>query len=145
LSIAGVVVLGAGLLAGLNGFRTSSAVDAARRQNRALKAQQEVLREQAFELAGRLFEDIERGHRLARLAGIQGRAWDGPTPPPPPRDAGSEVLLAWLSEEGARLEALENELAASRFQIGGKQPFVRAPVADSAALLRVTDTSSARR
>jgi len=36
-------------------------VDASRRENRALRAQQEALREHAFDLAGRLAASVERG------------------------------------------------------------------------------------
>ncbi len=151
LGIAGLVVVAGGLLAGLDGLLTRFAVDAARRQNRALRAQQEALREQAFDLAGRLFEGVDRGRRMARFADTPGHAWEGQSPRLPARDAGNDVILAWLSEQGVRLEALGNELAAGRVEIGGKQVSVPAPVrrgtvpVRNAAVLQVADMGSARR
>jgi hypothetical protein len=151
LGIAGLVVVAGGLLAGLDGLLTRFAVDAARRQNRALRAQQAALREQAFDLAGRLFEGVDRGRRMARLADTPGRAWDGQSLRLPARDAGNEAILAWLSEQGVRLEALGNDLAAGRFEMGAKQASVPAPVSRgivpvrNAAVLQVADMGSARR
>jgi hypothetical protein len=92
------------LLAGLDGLLTCFEVDAARHQNWALMAQQKALHEQAFDLAGRLFEGVERGRRMARLADTLGRASEGQSPRLSARDAGSEALLAWHSEQRATLE-----------------------------------------
>ena len=151
LGIAGLVVVAGGLWAGLDGFPTRFAVDSARRQNTALRAQQEALREQAFDLAGRSFKGVDRGRRMAPLADTPGRAWEGQCPRLPARDAGNDGILAWLSEQGVRLETLGNELAAGRVEIGGKQVSVPAPVrrgtvpVRNAAVLQVADVGSARR
>ena len=151
LGIAGLVVVAGGLLACLDGLLTRFVVDAARHQNMALRAQQEALREQAFDLAGRLFEGVERGRRMTRLADTPGRAWEGQSLRLPARDAGNEAILAWLSEQGVQLEALGNELAAGQVNIGAKPASAPAPVsrgtvlARNAAVLQVADMGSARR
>lgn len=62
-------------------------------ENSTLRARQAVLRESAFDLAGRV---IEEGYRPRR----------------PAPDIGNEALLTWLSEQGARFAALECEIAA---------------------------------
>ena len=137
LGISGLVVVTGGLLIGLDGLPTRSAVDAAGRENRALRAQQEVLREQAFDLAGRVFEGAERGRRMARLADTPGRTWEGQgLQHMPARDTGNEAILAWLSELGVRLEALGNALAAGRVEVGGKHAYVPPPVRRGTVLVR---------
>lgn len=139
------------LLVGLDGFYTGFAVDSARRQNAALRAQQAILREQAFDLAARLAVDLERGRRMARPAGGPGRARGGLSLVLPASDAGNHAILAWLSEESARLEALGNELAARRVEMGGKQASVPSPVGKgtgpmlSAEVLPRANMGSARR
>jgi hypothetical protein len=151
LGIAGLVVVAGGLLAGLDGLLTRFAVNSARRQNTALRAQQEALREQAFDLVGRLFEGVDRGRRKAPLADTPGRAWEGQCPRLPARDTGNDGILAWLSEQGVRLETLGNALAAGQVEIGGKQVSVPALVrrgtvpVRNAAVLQVADVGSARR
>jgi hypothetical protein len=151
LGVAGLVVVSGGLLAGLDGLLTRFAVGAARRQNVALRAQQEALREQAFDLAVRLLERVDRGRQMAWLVGTPDRAWEGQRLGLPARDAGNEAILGWFSEQGSRLEALGNELAGGRVEIGGRQASVpaqagrgTAPVRN-AALLQVADVGSARR
>jgi hypothetical protein len=145
------VVLAGGLLAGFEGLLARSAIDSARRQNTALMVQQETLREQAFDLAVRLSEEIERGRGTARSAGVPGHAWEGRRPRPPARDAGSDTILAWLSEQGARLEAVGNELAAARAEVGSKQASVPVPAAigivpaGNAAMLQVAELGSGKR
>lgn len=151
LGIAGWVVVAGGLLVGLDGFLTRFAVEAAWRQNTSLRAQQETLREQAFALSVRLFEGVERERRMARLAGTPGHAWENQYPRPSARDAGNEAILAWLSEQGARLEVLGNELATGRVEMGVKQALASGPVrrgtvpVRDAAVLRVADTGSITR
>ena len=150
LGIASWVIVAGGLWAGLDVFLTRFAVDSAKRQNTTLRARQEALREQAFDLAGRLFEGVDRGRRVARVADTPGRAWEGQSPRLPARDAGTDGILAWLSERGVRLEALGNELAAGQVEISGKQLSVPAPVrreavfVRNAAVLQVADMGSAR-
>lgn len=114
LGIASLVVVAGWSLAGLDGLVTRFPVDASRHQNRVLRAQQESLRENAFELAGRLAETVERGRRIARLTGAPARTWQGQYPRPPAREAGDEAMAAWLSEEGSRLESIGDELTAGR-------------------------------
>jgi hypothetical protein len=151
LGIAGLVVGAGGVLAGLDGLPTRFAVDATRRQNIALRAQHEALRERAFDLAGRLVEGVDRERHMAPVADTPGRAWEGPCPSLPARDAGNDVILAWLSEQGVRLEALGIELPAGRVEVGGKQVSGPAPArrgtvpVRDAAVLQVADRGSARR
>lgn len=150
LGLAGLLVAG-GLLAGLDGVRSRSALDAARHQNVALRARQEALREQAFDLARRLTEDAERGDRALRMAGPAGGARTGRGLRLPARDASDQALLAWLTEQTAALAALDTQPAAGRVGTGGTQAefpeavrWAAAP-ARFAALLQPTDVGPARR
>jgi hypothetical protein len=59
----GLAVTG-GVLAGLDENPTHPAVEMAQSENRALRARQEILREQIAALEGRLAESVERGRRL---------------------------------------------------------------------------------
>ena len=128
LGIAGFVVTAGWVLTGPDGLPTHFAVEAARRENSALRAQQEVLREKAGDLAGRVFAAVERGRGIARVADPPGRAWEGQGLRLPARDVGDEAFRAWLGEQGVWLERLGNELAAGRVDIGVKQASVSAPV-----------------
>ena len=93
---------------------------------------------------------MERDRQSSRLGGVPGRAREDPSLHLPARNIGDEALLAWLSEEGARLEAIENEseLAVSRVEINRKPLFVPAPtVRDrvperNPAVLQITDRRS---
>lgn len=151
LGIAVWFVLAGGLLAGLDVLLTRFETNLAKHQNTALRAQQETLREHAFGLSGRLLESVERGRRMARLADTPSRFREGQDLRLPARDAGNEAILAWLSEQGARLEALGNEFATGRAEMGLKQASVPAPVrrgtvpVRNAAVLQVADMGSARR
>jgi len=113
-AVAGLVVIAGGLLAGIDGMRTRSAVAAARSENRAVRALQEALREQAFDLAGRSYEAVERGRWMTRLTHTPGRSGKGESLGLPAKAAGDEALLAWLSEQSVRLDALGNAPAARR-------------------------------
>jgi hypothetical protein len=150
LGIAGLLVAG-GLLAGLDGLRARSALDAARRENSALRARQEALREQAFDLARHLSEDFERGDRALRMAGPSSGAWSGRGPRLPARDASDPALLAWLSRQIEVLEAVGTERAPGRVGTGGTQADVPEAVrwaaapARFAALLPPMDVGPARR
>ncbi len=119
------------------------------RENAELKARQDALRERAFDLADLVDRTVERRRRIASLAGASSRASETPSPRPPAEDAGNEALLAWLSEQGARLDALGNELDAGRVEMGVKQAslpepdsVVSAPVRDDTGP-RVADVGSA--
>ena len=114
LGIAGLVLVAGWSLAGLDRLVTRFPVDVSRRQNKALRAQQEAIREQAFELAGRVAETVEHGRWIARLTGAPPRVWEGQYPRLPARDAGDEAMIAWLSEQGTRLAAIGDELMSGR-------------------------------
>ncbi len=126
-------------------------VDTLLRENTELKARQNALRERAFDLADELYARAEQGRRMARLGGTARHAWEGRYPHPPARDAGNEAILAWLSEQGVRLEALGNDLAVGRAEMGVKRASVPAPVSkgpvpvQDAAVLPVVDRGSVRR
>jgi hypothetical protein len=126
-------------------------VAAVLRDHAALKARHDVLREQAFDLAEQLYARVEQGRRMLRMAGTTGLDREGACPRPPARDAGDEAIFMWLSEQGARLEAIGNELTAGRVEMGVKQASARAPVSTetvpvgSTAVLVVADIGSAGR
>jgi hypothetical protein len=127
LGIAGSVVTAGWVLTGPDWLPTRFAVETARRENSALRVQQGVVREQAFDLAGRVFEAAGRGRRMARLTDSPGRAREGESLRLPARDVGDEAFRAWLAEQGLWLERLGNELAAGRVDIGVKQASGPAP------------------
>ena len=102
----------AALPVGLRGFFTSFTVDAAQRENRALRLQGESLREQAYGLATQLRERVQRGRRVAWVVGAPPQAWEAPCPAPPPRGVADEAAIGWLGEQGARLDALGEVLSA---------------------------------
>lgn len=120
------------------------------REHADLKARENLLREQAFGLAEQLYERVEQGGSTLGTADTPVQAWVGQCPSVPARDAETEVLLDWLSEQSARLEALGDELAAGRVEMGGKRASVpatgggRTAAPPSAAVLRVADMGSAR-
>ena len=120
------------------------------REHAHLKARENLLREQAFGLAEQLCERIEQGLSTLGTADTPVQAWEGKCPSLPARDAETEVLLAWLSEESARLGALGDELAAGRVEMGVKRASVPATgggwtaAPPSAAVLRVADLGTAR-
>jgi hypothetical protein len=151
MGIAAWVIFAGGVLAGLEGILTRFEIDVARRQNTALRAQQEALREQALELAVRVFDGVERGRRVARLADLPARAREGQGLRLLARDAGNDAILIWSSQQSSRLDALGNELAAGRFEIGGMQAFLPAPASSgtapvcNAAVLQVADVRSVAR
>ena len=99
LGAAGLVLLTGGLVAGLGEARTHPALEAARRENRELRARHEVLLEQALDLVRQVAEGAERRGQWARLAGVPDRAGSGQSPNPPAPAAGDEALLDWLSEQ----------------------------------------------
>ncbi len=151
LGIACLVVVAGWSLAGLDGLLTGFTADTARRQNRALRAQQEALREQAFDLTKRLSAGLEHGRRMARVVGTPGGAWKGQSQRLPTRETGDEALLAWLSTEGMRLEAIGNELTVGRVENGMLLASVPAPAGPGpaperdGAVLQVADLGSAGR
>jgi murein DD-endopeptidase MepM/ murein hydrolase activator NlpD len=107
-----VLAIVAALPVGLRGFLTSFTVDAAQRENRALRLQGESQRERAHALAGRLHERMQRARRIAWVVGAEPQAWEVSCPAPPPRGAEDEVVVRWLGEQGARLDALGGVLSA---------------------------------
>jgi hypothetical protein len=125
--------------------------DTAMRESTELNVRHDALREEAFDLADQLYGRIEQGRRMLRMAGSPVHAWEGQCPRPPARDAGDDAILAWLSEQGTRLEAIGNELTAGRVEIGGKQASAPAPAngrtspVRDAAVLQMADMGSSRR
>ncbi len=117
-----------GFFAVLNRTPGPHGVEAVLRENMELKARQEVMRERAFDLADQLYWHFDEERRMARLADTAGHAWVAECLPPPARDAGDEALLAWLSEQGMRLEALGNTLTASRVEMRAQQASAPATV-----------------
>ncbi len=149
---AGGIVVAVGLLAGLDGLLARRAVDAAKRETRVLRARQEALRADAFDLADRLAEGLERGRRIVKLTGVPGHAREIQGLSPPSRSSANEILLGWLAEQRVVLVAIGNEWAADPVVIGGEQASVAIPqsrgappVQDVAAVIRMARSGSARR
>ncbi|MBZ5589932.1 MAG: M23 family metallopeptidase [Acidobacteriia bacterium] len=112
LGLAVLAVMGA-LPLGLRGFLTSFTVDAARHENRALKAQEDSLREQAVALGGRLYELVQRGRRMAWTVGTSSQSWLTSCQLPPQRGLDDGSTIDWLTQVGERIETLGDELAAA--------------------------------
>jgi hypothetical protein len=107
-------------LVGIAAFRADRAIDAARRENVALKERQEALRGEAFELGGRAADAVELGQWVARSIGTdrqQTRITCAPS-----RNATNESILAWLSSQSEQLEAVADDLSAIGEQAGFRQP-----------------------
>jgi hypothetical protein len=149
----GIVVLSAlavigAFAVGPNRALAHSGVDTIVRDNTELKARQDALRERAFDLAEEVYGRIEQGRRMLRMADSQVHAWEDQCPRPPAPDAGDEAILAWLSEQGTRLEVIGNELTTGRVEMGVKQASApvpangrKGPVRD-AAVLQMADMGS---
>jgi hypothetical protein len=95
-------------------------------------------------------ERQERHHQCGRHE-TPGRASEGQSLRLSARDAGNEAILAWLSEQGVRLEALGDELGRAGCKMHGKQASVPSPVSRgtvpqrNAGVLQVADMGSAAR
>ena len=115
LGLLGLVVLAVmgALPLGLRGFLTSFTVEAARHENKALKAQEDSLREQAIAVGGRLYALVQRGRRMAWTVGASSQTWLTACPPPPRRGMDDTSTIEWLSRVGERIAALGDELAAA--------------------------------
>ena len=155
LATSGVVVLLALAVAGIRWVRSDPAlapvaIDRLVRENTELKARHDALRAHAFDLAERLDERIELGRRMLGAAETPGHAWEDQSLRLPANDAGDDTILAWISVQEARLEALEKELAARRVETGGMQASVPTPAArvpasaPGAGMLQVAGLASAR-
>ncbi len=126
-------------------------LDAIQRENVELKARQDDLRERAFDLAEQLCWHAERERWTVRPAVAPGHSQMDRRLVPPRRDAGNEAILAWLSEQGAQLEALENEVSPGYAEAGTGQARLRATVGGEtvserdAAALRAASTAPAAR
>lgn len=132
LTASGLVALLALAVVGMRLVRSDRAlghlaVGSVVRENTELKARHDALRERAFDLAEQLDERVELGRRMLGMAETPAHAWKDQSLRLPARDAGDEAILAWLSEQEARFEALGNELAARRVETGGQQASVPAP------------------
>ena len=121
------------------------------REHTDLKARHDALRERAFDLAEQLYARVEQGRRMVRMAGTTNEALEDWCPRPPARDVGDEAIFVWLSQQGARLEAIGDELTAGRVEPGMKRASVPAPVITETAptrntgVVEVADSGSARR
>jgi hypothetical protein len=109
------LLLVAAAIAGLvyNGISTildPDALEAARRENEALKARREALREEAFALGARANDLLERGRQLDPASEGSRRRRSASLPPPAP-NASNEAIVAWISLETAKLEALAVDVA----------------------------------
>lgn len=156
LGAVGIVALSALAVVAAGSSRSGRApaaldVDTLVRENTVLRDQRDALRERAFDLAERLYVRVEQESNRMWSAAPQARPLDGPCPRPPARDAETEALLAWLSEQSARLEVLGGEVPADRIEVGVRRASVPAAggggtVAPSdAAVLLVAELGSARR
>ena len=128
-----------------------SRVDTVLREHAELKAQRDALRERAYDLAEQLYWRVEQGRRMVRMADSPGQAWKGQCPRPPARGAGDAAVLDWLSEQGTRLEAIGDELAAGRVEMGVQRasalapPHAGRPAVRGEPALYVADMGPARR
>jgi len=126
-------------------------IDTLVRENMELWAEQAALRERAFGLAEQLCERVEQGRRALGTADAPVQAWEEQCSNLPASDAETEAILAWLSEQSVRLEALADELAAGRVEMGAKRASLpataggRTDVPPNPAVLLVADIGSARR
>lgn len=127
--------------AGITAFQTRRAVDSARRENVALKARQEALREEAFELGVRAADAVELARWMARPAGASRQARPRATCTPS-REASNESIVAWLSSERAQLEAVARDLSAAGERVGAGPPLASAPA--GAPVASGDDRSTAR-
>ena len=117
----GIVVLFAGFLVAApspksNRGTAPADVNTLVRENAQLKAEQDALRERALDLAEQLHGRIEQGRRTMWMAQTPGQARAARCPPAPAIGADSEALAAWLDEQGARLEALGDQLTARQVE-----------------------------
>ncbi len=101
-----VLAIVAALPLGLRGFLTSFTVGSAQRDNRALRLKGDELREKAHRLAVSLFEQVQRGRRVAWVVGAEPHVWLPSCLPVPQGEAGDERAMLWLTEQGARLGML---------------------------------------
>jgi murein DD-endopeptidase MepM/ murein hydrolase activator NlpD len=97
---------------GLRGFLSSFTVDAARRENRALRLRGDELREAERRAASLTIERVQRARRVAWVLGADPRVWRPACPPFPAPAAGDEPASRWLLEQGQRLEGLGDAVAA---------------------------------
>ena len=107
LAIVGVLPIG------LRGLLSRFTVEAARRENRALHAQQDTLHELATRLAGRLHAQVQRARRMAWAVGAVPAAWRAACDAPPPAAADDEAMARWLAAVGPRLDELGDALASA--------------------------------
>lgn len=82
------------------------------RENAYLVARQDALRREAFDLADELYRQVEHDRLVLVHAGEMDPAWNRVHAPPRSREAGNDVILAWLSEQSSRIQMLPPEPAA---------------------------------
>ncbi len=116
-SIAGLIAVGVlvlGLLGilpiGLRGVFARFTVDAAKKENRALKKDREVALEAALGMAALVRHRLLLARRLAWVAAPAAVLPVGPVAPPPGADAGEAEVSAWLLARLPQLDALAERL-----------------------------------
>lgn len=117
--------------AGVTTFQTHRAVDSARRENMALKARQEALRTEAFELGERAADAALLGRWMAARSAGANRQVQPRMTCTPSRDASNESIIRWLTSERAQLETVEHDLSAADERTGA--PLASAPAGTPAA------------
>ena len=120
-----VIVVGALSLASSRAPAPAS-IDSVLRENLELKARQDALRERAYDLAEQLYWHAEQELRIAGPADAPGDTRTDMCPRPPGRGASDEAILAWLSDQGVRLEGLGGRLPGGHDEAGGRRVFTRA-------------------
>lgn len=101
-------------------------IDAVLRENLELKARRDALRERAYDLAEQLYWHAEQELRMAAPADAPSDAWTDRCSRPPGREAGDEAILAWLTDQGVRLEVLGGRLPSGHDGADGRRMSTRA-------------------
>lgn len=91
---------------------SQTCLEATSRENADLVARQQALRRAAFALADEAYRQVEHDRRVLSSAGQGDPRWAEAEPPPPLGEAGNTAILAWLSEQTARIRTLPSEPAA---------------------------------
>jgi murein DD-endopeptidase MepM/ murein hydrolase activator NlpD len=128
-----LAVLGA-LPLGLRGFFARFTVEAARRENDALRDRHNLLEGHAQDAAAALYAHIQLARRFAWAAGVPGEVWSPPCTPPPARSLGEDAIIGWATTNQPRLDALAAALASSSRT--PRCPLANLPTASPLALAR---------
>jgi hypothetical protein len=85
---------------------SQTCLEATSRENANLVVRQQALRQVAFALANEAYRQVEHDRRALSYAGQGDPRWAEAQPPPPLGEADNAALLAWLSEQTARIRTL---------------------------------------